>query len=550
MSYYEKLSSLLFGNVNKTPEDIEKMFPQRELPQGAVVSRSAPSPTGFVHLGNYIQMLTSDRLCKQSGGVLFLRIEDTDAKREVAGAVETLLETVSHYDINFDEGVTATGETGAYGPYRQRARKDIYHVFAKVLVEQGLAYPCFCTEEELAEIHTLQEAEKANFGYFGKWAKWRDRPIEEIEEKLKSGAPWVLRFRSTGNIENKFKFTDLIKGELELTENDIDYVLLKSDGIPVYAFAHVVDDHLMKTTHVVRGDEWIATLPFHLQLFRALGFKPPKYLHIGPLMIMDGESKRKLSKSKDPQAALTFYIAKGYTVAAVKDYIMTILNSNFEDWRRANPDASIDEFKFSTKKMNPAGSLFDEMKLNDISKNVIAKLEASQVVDLLIEWAKDNDPQFYSLLSDNKEHATAIFAIGRGGKKPRKDIAKWDEAKDYCSYFYDDLFKFEQEYPSNISTQDIKDILEAFISVYNESDDNQVWFDKVKQVSESLGFTSDMKVYKQNPTNFKGSVAEVSTVIRVAITGRTNTPDLCSIMKLLGTKRCVQRMQAAIKKLN
>ncbi|MBQ3056166.1 MAG: glutamate--tRNA ligase, partial [Clostridia bacterium] len=375
------LATLLFPNVTKTPSDMEELFPPRTLSEGAIVSRMAPSPTGFVHLGNLVQGLTSERMCHQSGGTLFLRVEDTDAKREVAGAVEILIESLRHYNILFDEGATVDGDNGIYGPYRQRQRADIYHVYAKQLVLQGEAYPCFCTEEELADIRARQEAEKANYGYFGKWAVWRDRPMEDIEAALAQGKPWVLRFRSTGSIENKIRFTDLIKGNLELTENDMDHVLLKSDGIPTYHFAHAVDDHLMHTTHVVRGDEWLPTLPFHLQLFRSLGFKPPKYLHIGPLMKMDGESKRKLSKRKDPELALTYYREAGFPVASVYEYLMTVLNSNFEDWRRANPDAPIDSFKFSYKKMNPAGSLFDAAKLRDVSKNVISRMSTDRIYD-------------------------------------------------------------------------------------------------------------------------------------------------------------------------
>ena len=329
----EELAALLFPHVTETPEEIEAKFPPRGLKEGAVVSRMAPSPTGFVHLGNLVQGLTSERMCHQSEGVLFLRVEDTDAKREVPGAIETLIETLSHYGINFDEGATLEGDSGDYGPYRQRQRKDLYHVFAKKLLLDGCAYPCFCTEEELTEIHEQQEKEKANFGYFGKWAKWRDASLDEIKNALSQNLPWVLRFRSVGSIENKIKFTDLIKGNMEVTENDIDHVLLKSDGIPTYHFAHAVDDHLMHTTHVVRGDEWLSTLPFHLQLFRALGFKTPKYLHIGPLMKMDGASKRKLSKRKDPELALTYYKAEGFPILSVYEYILTILNSNFEDWR-------------------------------------------------------------------------------------------------------------------------------------------------------------------------------------------------------------------------
>ena len=541
---YNRLAELLFPNITKTPEEVNAEFPARELPEGAVVSRMAPSPTGFVHLGNLVQGLTSERMTHQSGGVLFLRVEDTDAKREVPGAVETLIESLSHYNIVFDEGATIDGDSGNYGPYRQRQRRDIYHVFAKYLVQGGMAYPCFCTEDELAAIHAEQEAEKANFGYFGKWAKWRDRSIEEIEAMLAAGAPWVLRFRSTGSIENKIKFTDLIKGNLELTENDIDHVLLKSDGIPTYHFAHAVDDHLMRTTHVVRGDEWLPTLPFHLQLFRALGNKPPKYLHIGPLMKMDGTSKRKLSKRKDPELALTYYKAEGYPIEAVYEYILTILNSNYEDWRRANPYTPASEFKFSYKKMNPAGSLFDVAKLRDVSKNVISVMDAETVYKYVAAWAEEFDSDFAAAFTKDPAYSTAILAIGRGGKKPRKDIAVWSEVKDYAGFFFDEYYTVTDTYPESFDKADIKAALEAFKASFDMSDDSNVWFDKIKAIADQLGFASDMKAYKNDPASFRGSVADISMFLRVAVTGRQNAPDMYSVMQILGKERVFARIDA------
>lgn len=543
------LAALLFPQVQETPEQLEQRFPQRTVPEGAVITRMAPSPTGFVHLGNLVQGLTSERLAHQSGGVLFLRIEDTDAKREVEGAVETLIEGLGHYHITFDEGVTLTGETGAYGPYRQRIRRDIYHVYAKQLVLQGMAYPCFCTEAELADIHAQQEAQKANFGYFGTWAKWRDRSLADIEAALQAGTPWVLRFRSEGSIEHKIKFTDGIKGNLELTENDIDHVLLKSDGIPTYHFAHAVDDHLMRTTHVVRGDEWLPTLPFHLQLFRALGFKTPKYLHIGPLMKMDGTSKRKLSKRKDPELALTYYKAAGFPVEAVYEYLMTVLNSNFEDWRRANPDAPMDAFAFSAKKMNPAGSLFDYAKLCDVSKNIIARMPAARVYELALAWAQEFDAPFAQLLAADAAFATAVFAIGRGGAKPRKDFATWAEVKGYMGFCYDSCFAVEDAYPAQFAPQDICAALQAFAEVYDTQDDQTVWFDKIKAVAARLGFADNMKEYKENPDAFKGSVADVSMFLRVAVTGRINSPDLYSVMQVLGKQRTLERIGAMRKRM-
>ena len=542
---YTALAQLLFPHVTETPEEVEARFPARNLPEGAIVSRMAPSPTGFVHLGNLVQGTISERMSHQSGGVLFLRVEDTDAKREVPGAVEVLINTLEHYSIAFDEGATIDGDNGVYGPYRQRQRAAIYHVFAKKLVEEGKAYPCFCTEEELTAMREKQEAQKVNFGYYGEFAMWRDRPIEDIKAELAAGNPWVLRFRSTGSLENQFKFDDLVKGKLTITENDIDHVLLKSDGIPTYHFAHAVDDHLMHTTHVVRGDEWMATLPFHIQLFKALGFKLPKYVHIGPLMKMDGTSKRKLSKRKDPELALTYYKAEGFPIAAVREYIMTILNSNFEDWRRANPDADIDTFKFSPKKLNPAGSLFDYAKLTDVSKNVISKMDAETVYTLLTEWAKEFDPDFGEKLAADADFATKILAIGRGGKKPRKDLAVWKDAKDYMGFFYDEYLE-KPVFNEKFSSETVKTALVKFLEKFNIADDSGVWFDKVKVITTEMGFTTDMKAYKANPDAFPGTVADISTFVRQAVTGKTNSPDLYTVMQILGYDRTVARIQAVI----
>ena len=545
---FQKLADILFPNVTDTPEILEERFPARNAPEGAVITRMAPSPTGFVHLGNLVQGLTSERMAHQSGGVLFLRVEDTDAKREVPGAVEVLINTLKHYGIQFDEGATIDGDSGNYGPYRQRQRADIYHVYAKKLVSEGKAYPCFCTEDELASMREKQEAAKETTGYYGKYAMWRDRDLEDIQAQLSADNPWVLRFRSTGSIENQFKFDDVVKGKLTITENDVDHVLLKSDGIPTYHFAHAVDDHLMRTTHVVRGDEWLPTLPFHIQLFQALGFKLPKYVHIGPLMKMDGNSKRKLSKRKDPELALTFYKAEGFPVAAVYEYIMTLLNSNYEDWRRANPDAPATEFKFSPKKLNPAGNLFDYAKLTDVSKNVISKMNAEEVYALLLEWAQEFDADFAEKLAADKDYAVSILAIGRGGKKPRKDIAVWKEAKPYMGLFYDAYLQkpvFDNKFDKAV----IRTVLEKFIAIYDPADDSSAWFDKVKAITEEIGFTTDMKAYKADPEAFPGTVADVSTFIRQAVTGQTNSPDLYTVIQILGKERSLARINEVLNTL-
>lgn len=542
---YQALAELLFPHVTATPEELEARFPQRNLPEGAVVTRMAPSPTGFVHLGNLVQGMISERMAHLTKGVLFLRVEDTDAKREVPGAVEVLISSLKHYNIHFDEGATIDGDNGAYGPYRQRQRAEIYHVYAKKLVMEGKAYPCFCTEEELTAMREKQEANKETTGYYGPYALWRDRPMEDIQAQLAAGNPWVLRFRSTGSIENQFKFDDLVKGKLTITENNVDHVLLKSDGIPTYHFAHAVDDHLMRTTHVVRGDEWLSTLPFHIQLFQALGFKLPKYVHIGPLMKMDGASKRKLSKRKDPELALTYYKAEGFSTTAMREYLMTVLNSNFEDWRRANPDADMDTFPFSPKKLNPAGSLFDYAKLIDVSKNVISRMTAEDVYRQLTEWALEFQPDFGEKLAQDPDYAKAILAIGRGGKKPRKDLATWKDARDYMGFFYDDYLEspvFDQKF----SRETIADVLTRFLEGFDPADDSAVWFNKVKAITEAIGFTTDMKAYKLDPAAFPGTVADVSTFIRLAVTGKANSPDLYTVMQLLGPDRTAERIRKAL----
>ena len=545
---YQALANLLYPDVTETQEQIEARFPGRNAPEGAVITRMAPSPTGFVHLGNLVQGLTSERMAHQTGGVLFLRVEDTDAKREVPGAVEVLINTLKHYGISFDEGATVDGDSGNYGPYRQRQRASIYHVFAKKLVAEGHAYPCFCTEQELSDMRTQQEANKETTGYYGKYAIWRDRSLEDVKAALDAGMSWVLRFRSTGSIENQFKFDDLVKGKLTITENNVDHVLLKSDGIPTYHFAHAVDDHLMHTTHVVRGDEWLPSLPFHIQLFQTLGFKLPKYVHIGPLMKMDGTSKRKLSKRKDPELALTFYKAEGFPVEAVYEYLMTLLNSNYEDWRRANPTASANDFKFSPKKLNPAGNLFDYAKLTDVSKNEIAKMDAEKAYTLLTEWAKEFDPDFGEKLSADRDFAVSILAIGRGGKKPRKDLATWKEAKAYMGFFYDEYWQMP-EFDPKFAPETVKTVLEKFVQCYDYADDAAQWFEKVKVITEEIGFTTDMKAYKADPEAFAGTVADVSTFIRQAVTGKTNSPDLYTVMQILGYDRSVARIRKVMENI-
>lgn len=547
---YDALAELLFGDIDTTPDDIEKMYPPRQLKEGAMVTRIAPSPTGFVHFGNLFPAITCERMAHQSGGVFYLRIEDTDAKRQVPGAVEIIMKAFGSFGLNFDEGATIEGDVGAYGPYRQRQREKIYKTFAKRLVKEGKAYPCFCSEDELKSIHEEQEKEKSNFGYFGKWAKCRNLSFEEIKKNIDEGKSFVLRFRSEGSCENKIKFKDLVKGEIEVSENDIDHVLLKSDKIPTYHFAHVVDDHLMGTTHVVRGDEWLSTLPFHLQLFKALGWRTPKYLHISPLMKLDGDSKRKLSKRKDPEAALTFYASEGYPSEAVYEYILTLLNSGFEDWRRANPDKSAREYPFQYKKMSVSGALFDIVKLNDVSKNYVSRLSAKEVYDAAAEWAREYDEEFYKLFTKNEDYTLSILSIGRGGKKPRKDFGIWGEIKGYMDFFFDEIFDPDYCFDERFSKEDITDILREYKDIYSEDDDNNLWFEKIRALSEKHGFCKDVKAYKENPEAYKGHVGDVSMILRIAVCGRTNSPDMYSVFKILGKERLNERIDKALSLLH
>lgn len=546
MMDFNYLAEKLFPNIKQEPSDIEKRYPKRDLKEGAKVTRMGPSPTGFMHLGNLYGALVDERLAHQSEGVFYLRIEDTDKKREVENGVETIINSFNAFGINFDEGAKIDGQTGNYGPYRQSERAEIYQTFVKWLVKQGCAYPCFCTEEELANAHKEQEKNKENFGYYGKYAIWRDRTINEIENELKKNTPYVIRFRSCGSIENKIKHEDLVKGKMEITENDQDVVILKSDGIPTYHFAHVIDDHLMGTTVVVRGEEWLATLPVHLQLFRALGFKAPKYAHTAQLMKIDEQTggKRKLSKRKDPELALSFYAKKGYPSICVLEYLMTLLNSNFEEWRRANPNLHMNEFQFSTKKMSGSGALFDIDKLHDVSKNVISHMKAQDVYNQVDEWSKIYDNEFNKLFTRDKEKTIAFLEIGRGSKKPRKDIAVWTDVKPYMDFMFDELFNPDYKMPDKVCKEDALLIIEDFKNLFDENDTPEQFFEKMKNIARKHGYAAETKEYKQNPEKFKGAVGDVSMVVRIAIAGRQNAPDLQSVMKIMGKDMVLKRLDA------
>lgn len=547
MTDFEKLAQLLFPNTDKTPEFYEELYPQRELPEGAKVTRFAPSPTGFLHFGNLYTMLVAYRIAKNSNGVFYVRVEDTDNKRKVDGAIGVMLKSLASYGIEADEGVIGENEEkGAYGPYYQSKRKDIYQAYAKHLVEQGLAYPCFCSPEELDEIRNQQENEPQK-GYWGKWAKCRNLSYDEIKTNIESGKEWTLRLKSPGTADGKCVFDDAIKGKIEMPENIQDIVLLKSDGIPTYHFAHVIDDHLMRTTHVVRGDEWISSAPIHLQLFKLLGFKPPKYAHVATIMKEENGGKRKLSKRKDPEAAVTYYAEQGYPRESVIEYILTLANSNFEDWRRANKTEPAEKFPLNFKKMSVSGALFDTVKLTDISKNVISTMNADKVFTLSYEWAKEYNPQLASLYEQDKDYARNILNIDRENKKPRKDIAKWSDIPDYISYMFDEAFIPCYELCGNADKELAAEVIEKYIDAFNENDDKDQWFARIKDLCEPLGCTPNVKEFKQNPENYRGHVGDVSTVIRVALTGRTNTPDLYSISSLLGRERVIKRLKDALK---
>lgn len=549
MTDTQKIADLLFPEVSAVPQDLEEKYPPRALPEGARVTRFSPSPTGYLHIGGLFGALADYMTAKATGGVFYLRIEDTDKKREIEDGVSGILEGLRAFGITPDEGVTGfDSETGAYGPYTQSKRVEIYHIVAKDLVRRGLAYPCFCTADELTALREQQEKDGALIrGYFGKYAKCRDLSDEEIEANLRAGKPYVLRFRSDGDENRRVRFDDIVRGKIEFPENIIDEVLLKSDGVPTYHFAHVCDDHFMRTTHVLRGEEWLSSVPKHIALFKACGFRAPKYAHTPLVLKIDEEdgTKRKISKRKDPEAAVSYFVDSGYPKEALIEYLMTLLNSNFEDWRRANPEADIYSFPFNLKKMSVSGALFDLAKLNDISKTVISRMDAQTVFDRTLEWAKTYDAEYAALLENDPQKALGMMALDRGGKKPRKDIAMWSQVRSYFSYMYPALYEKDYTLPENIDAADAAAILHDYSEVWSPADEKDVWFEKIKALCAPHGFTPNVKEYKQNPDAFKGHVGDVSTVIRIAVTGRTNTPDLCTILQLLGEETVHARLADA-----
>lgn len=543
---YKDLAELIFPEI-KDISYYEEKYPRRNLKEGAIVTRFAPSPTGFVHIGGLYQSLIAKKLTSQTDGVFFLRIEDTDQKREVENGVSGIINSLKEFEIEPDEGMISEEESkGNYGPYKQSERKEIYQAYAKYLIEQGKAYPCFCTPEDVENIRAKQEAAKIRPGYYGVWAKCRNNTVEEMAEKIKNGEKYIVRFKSPGREDRKIKHKDVIKGNVEFPENDQDIVIIKADGLPTYHFAHAIDDHLMGTTHVIRGDEWLSSVPLHLQLFHELGFRPPKYAHIAPIMKNDNGNKRKLSKRKDSEAAVSYYEEEGIPAEAVKEYLLNIANSTFENWRRANPDKDMSEFELQLNKMSVSGALFDMVKLLDVGKTVISKFTAEEVYEKALKWAKKYDKELEEMLKD-KEYALKIFSIERGNKKPRKDISKWSDVKDSIIYMYDEKFKEQgqkDDYQVINDKEEIKKIVQLYIEkYYDEKDDKQMWFDKIKELAGELGYAKEVKEFKANPEMYKAHVGDVSTVLRIALTGRTNTPDMYEIMQVLGKESVEKRMR-------
>ena len=550
---YEELANLIFPDVTETVEDLEKRYPERSLKEGACVTRFAPSPTGFLHTGALFTSLVNKKLAHQTGGVFFLRIEDTDRKREVKDSVKDLTTQMNEFNISPDEGVVSEGkESGEYGPYTQSKRVDIYRICAKHLVLKGLAYPCFCTPEMLQKTHDYQEEHKIVPGYYSVYAKCRNISVDEYIERIKNGEKYILRFRSNGSHLKKVSFKDGIKGKIEIAQNDQDVVIIKSDGLPTYHFAHVCDDHFMRTTHVIRGEEWVSSVPIHLELFYAMGFKAPVYVHLPSIMKMDGTSKRKLSKRKDNEAAVAYFLKAGYPIESVNEYLLTIINSDFENWKRANKMVSNDEFEMKLKKINTSGALFDNVKLNDVSKEVISRMNSDEVLNSVLEWSKEYNEEVYSVISKDLEYSKKIFALERdGAKKIRKDIYKWEDIMDTFFYFFDEYYKndikdgYDFKIDNKLTKEVISSVLENYIKVYDENNDKDEWFSNMKELAEKKGFCTNMKEYKENPDNFVGSIADFSDIIRIAITNRHNTPDIYSIMQILGKDKVISRFEEA-----
>ena len=543
---FQRLAEMIYPDVDTSQEYYFEKYSRRCLKVGAKVTRYAPSPTGFQHIGGVFSSLIDERLATQSGGVFYLRIEDTDQKREVEGAIEDTISTMNDFGLNFNEGmIDESNSKGNYGPYRQSERVDIYKTFAKDLIKKGLAYPCFFTTEELNELRESQVAQKITPGYYGEYAKYRNTSPEEAIEKIKNGESYIIRLKSPGDHEKRIEFNDLIKGDISFPENNQDIVIIKGDGLPTYHFAHVIDDYLMGTTHVIRGEEWLSSLPIHIQLFEILGLKTPMYAHTPTIMKQEGSSKRKLSKRKDPEASVSYYKKEGYPTISVIEYLINIVNSGFEKWRLENPDKDCCEFEIELNKMSKSGALFDLVKLNDVSKDVISRMKSNVVYDNYIKWAMEFDGEMYELITSNEILSKQIFNIDKEGSKPRKDYAKWQDVKEKIFYFFDELFDREKaehiELPKNMGLTEAKGIIESYSKVYNFSMDNETWFEELKRLGTELGYTSNKKEFKANPENFKGMTADVAATVRAAVSHRGNTPDLYTIMQIMGEEKVRER---------
>ncbi len=544
----EEYADLILPNVKHTAAYYEQLYPERDLAEGAIVTRYAPSPTGFVHIGALYSAFIGSKMAQQTNGVFFLRIEDTDQKRSIDDGVNKIIDDLIKFDINFDEGVTKDGDKGAYGPYTQSQRKDIYQAFAKKLIIEDKAYPCFCSESQNKAEREVQEKNKERLGYYGKWAKCRHLSMEEVVQKISNGEKYIIRLKSPGDFNKRFTFKDCIKGKAELPENDEDFPIIKSDGLPTYHFAHAIDDHLMRSTHIIRGDEWYPSVPKHTQLFVMLGFKVPKYAHISPLLKEDNGTRRKISKRKDPEAAISFYHEKGIPNQAIMLYLETVANSNFEMWLEQNKDKDPEEFILDFKKMPTGGTMFDYDKLINISKNYISRLKASEVYDLALVHAQTYDKELEELLEKYKDYSIKIFNIERNQKKPRKDIAYFGDVKNQIWYMYDELFNPPvYEWQKIQDKNEIKLILNTYINeYYDNNDDKDTWFQKMKTLANKLGYAGEMKDYKENPDNYKGNITDISMVLRVALTSKSMTPDLYDIMQLLGPERMKKRMEMSL----
>jgi glutamyl-tRNA synthetase len=538
------LANLIFPNIDKTVEDYEKMYPERNLNSNQKVTRFAPSPTGYMHIGGVYQALIDFMLAKNSDGIFYLRNEDTDSTREVNDATKLIMKTLKEYEILPDEYEYENEIVGNYGPYVQSERKEIYHAFIKRLIEIGRAYPCFCKKEELDSMRKRQEERKKRTGYYGVYAKCKKLSVEEQIERIKNGEPYVIRFRSKGNFDNKIPFVDLGKGKLSLSENDIDDVIMKSDNmLPTYHFAHVVDDHLMRTTHVVRGEEWLPSVTKHIEMFEAFGFKAPTYIHTPLLIKKDGNNVRKISKRKDPEASMSYYDQEGYPKLAVIESLMTIINSNYEEWHTANPDKKYTDFIYNPDKMSSSGALYDLMKLDDISKNMISKMTKEEVYKESYEWASKYSQSLKDIIDKDVEYYKGILNIEREQKNPRKDIAKYSDIESLIWYMYDELFNPDvYEWGKVTDPSEISKILKTYMDKYYTEDKDE-WFNQVKLLADELGYASNMKEYKKNPDDFKGNVADIATVIRVALTSKSQTPDLYEILKLFGRDRVIKRFE-------